>query len=159
MLIGCLEREFLKNGLNSDVNSTLKSDLITDINFSIKPNSKRLFYFVNSQLDRNCITPLSLLFSGTSMHPVEATLYYSVGVLPALFGFHPVLALGCIADCAFGAWLGHDGFQVWKCGIFSDAALLLIWAKKNYGTLMQFQSGLKNYLRLKEYYRIKCSVG
>ena len=34
MLIGCLEREFLKNGLNSDVNSTLKSDLITDINFS-----------------------------------------------------------------------------------------------------------------------------
>lgn len=51
-------------------------------------------------------------FSGTSMHPVEATLYYSAGVLPALFGFHPVLALGCIADCAFGAWLGHDGFQV-----------------------------------------------
>ena len=46
------------------------------------------------------------------MHPVEATLYYSAGVLPALLGFHPVLALGCIADCAFGAWLGHDGFQV-----------------------------------------------
>ena len=59
-----------------------------------------------------------LYFSGTSMHPVEATLYYSAGVLPALLGFHPVLALGCIADCAFGAWLGHDGFQVWKCGIF-----------------------------------------
>ena len=51
-------------------------------------------------------------FSGTSMHPVEATLYYSAGVLPALFGLHPALALGCIADCAFGAWLGHDGFQV-----------------------------------------------
>lgn len=51
-------------------------------------------------------------WSGTSMHPVESTLYYSVAVLPALFGFHPVLALGCIADCAFGAWLGHDGFQV-----------------------------------------------
>merc|ERR1712008_673317 len=28
-------------------------------------------------------------FSGTSMHPVEATLYYSAGVLPALLGFHP----------------------------------------------------------------------
>ena len=28
MLIGCLEREFLKNGLNSDVNTRLKSDLI-----------------------------------------------------------------------------------------------------------------------------------
>ena len=69
-----------------------------------------------------CIWYLSeffvLYFSGTSMHPVEATLYYSAGVLPALLGFHPVLALGCIADCAFGAWLGHDGFQVWKCGIF-----------------------------------------
>ena len=51
-------------------------------------------------------------FSGTSMHPVEASLYYSVGILPALFGLHPSLALGCIADCAFGAWLGHDGFQV-----------------------------------------------
>ena len=34
MLIGCLEREFLKNGLNSDVNSKLKSDLIADNNFS-----------------------------------------------------------------------------------------------------------------------------
>ena len=48
------------------------------------------------------------------MHPVEATLYYTAGCMPALFGFHPVLALGCIADCAFGAWLGHDGFQVNK---------------------------------------------
>ena len=34
MLIGCLEREFLKNGLKSDVNSKLKSDLIIDIDFS-----------------------------------------------------------------------------------------------------------------------------
>ena len=33
MLIGCLEREFLKNGLNSDVNSKLKSDLIAGNNF------------------------------------------------------------------------------------------------------------------------------
>ena len=46
------------------------------------------------------------------MHPVEATLYYTAGCMPAFFGLHPVLALGCIADCAFGAWLGHDGFQV-----------------------------------------------
>ena len=34
MLIGYLEREFLKNGINSDVNSTLKSDLIVDIDFN-----------------------------------------------------------------------------------------------------------------------------
>ena len=31
MLIGYLVREFLKNGLNSDVNSELKSDPIIDI--------------------------------------------------------------------------------------------------------------------------------
>ena len=37
LLIGCLEREILKKGLNSDVNSKLKSDLIIEINFSIDP--------------------------------------------------------------------------------------------------------------------------
>jgi len=51
-------------------------------------------------------------FSGTSMHVVEATLYYSAGMLPVLFaGLHPVVALAWIIDCAVGAWLGHDGFQ------------------------------------------------
>ena len=34
MLIGCLEREYLKNGLRSDVNSKLKSDPIKEIDFS-----------------------------------------------------------------------------------------------------------------------------
>ena len=24
---------------------------------------------------------------------------------------HPAVVLGCIVDCAVGAWLGHDGFQ------------------------------------------------
>ena len=33
MLIGCLEREYLKNGLIFDVNSSTKSDLIGGINF------------------------------------------------------------------------------------------------------------------------------
>ena len=41
MLIGCLEREFLKNGLNSDVNSKLKSDLIAGNNFS---GTEHLFF-------------------------------------------------------------------------------------------------------------------
>ena len=35
LLIGYLEREILKKGLNSDVNSKLKSDLIADINFRL----------------------------------------------------------------------------------------------------------------------------
>ena len=35
MLIGCLEREILKFGLKSDVNTILKSDLIVENNFNI----------------------------------------------------------------------------------------------------------------------------
>jgi lathosterol oxidase len=52
-------------------------------------------------------------FAGTNMHPVEATLYYSAALLPIAFGFtvHPAIPLGCLLDCAIGAWLGHDGFQ------------------------------------------------
>ena len=52
-------------------------------------------------------------FSGTNMHPVESTLYYSAALIPVAFGLHPVHALGVIVDCAMGAWLGHDGFQVY----------------------------------------------
>jgi len=50
-------------------------------------------------------------FSGTNMHPVEATLYYSAAFIPVALGLHPVHALAVIIDCAMGAWLGHDGFQ------------------------------------------------
>jgi len=50
-------------------------------------------------------------FSGTSMHPVEATLYYSAAFIPVAFGLHPVFAIAIIVDCGTGAWLGHDGFQ------------------------------------------------
>jgi len=50
-------------------------------------------------------------FSGTSMHPIESTLYYSAALVPVAFGLHPVHALAVIVDCGMGAWLGHDGFQ------------------------------------------------
>lgn len=50
-------------------------------------------------------------FSGTSMHPVESTLYFSSCLLAVPFGVHPTIVLTCIADCALGAWLGHDGFK------------------------------------------------
>jgi len=50
-------------------------------------------------------------FSGTNMHPIEGTLYYTAALIPVAFGLHPVHALAVIIDCAMGAWLGHDGFQ------------------------------------------------
>ena len=50
-------------------------------------------------------------FSGTNMHPVEATLYFSAALLVAPLGVHPSIPLACVVDCAVGAWLGHDGFQ------------------------------------------------
>ena len=42
MLIGCSEREFLKNGLKSDVNKKVKSDLIREIDFSTVDTNKFL---------------------------------------------------------------------------------------------------------------------
>lgn len=50
-------------------------------------------------------------FSGTSMHLIESTLYYSAGLIPVAFGLHPVFTLGVIIDCALTGWLAHDGFQ------------------------------------------------
>ena len=49
-------------------------------------------------------------FSGTNMHPVEATIYYSACVLALPFGCHPAIFLGIILDCGIAAWLGHAGF-------------------------------------------------
>jgi sterol desaturase/sphingolipid hydroxylase (fatty acid hydroxylase superfamily) len=49
-------------------------------------------------------------FSGTSMHPVESTLYYSAAFMTLPFFVHITIPLACIIDCAVGAWLGHDGF-------------------------------------------------
>ena len=50
-------------------------------------------------------------FSGTSMHPVEAALYYSSCLVPIFFNRHPTIVLAWIVDMAVGAWLGHDGFD------------------------------------------------
>lgn len=49
-------------------------------------------------------------FSGTNMHPVESTLYYSACLIAVPFRCHPAIVLACIVDCGVGAWLGHDGF-------------------------------------------------
>lgn len=69
---------------------------------------KFLYRYVHS-LHHKSYNPTA--FSGTNMHPVESTLYYSACLIFVPFGCHPAVVLGCIFDCAVGAWLGHDGFQ------------------------------------------------
>ena len=44
-------------------------------------------------------------FSGTSMHPVEAFLYYTAAAIPCLWGGHPILAVTAIIDLGIAAWL------------------------------------------------------
>ena len=82
-----------------------KIDYIPDV-------GKFLYRYVHSLHHKSYNTTA---FSGTNMHPVEATLYYSAALLVipfgALFGsLHPCIAVGCLVDLAMGAWIGHDGF-------------------------------------------------
>jgi len=49
-------------------------------------------------------------FSGTSMHPVESTCYYSAALLAIPFGCNPVIPVALLIDCGIAAWLGHSGF-------------------------------------------------
>jgi len=49
-------------------------------------------------------------FSGTSMHPVESTLYYTAALLAIPFGCNPVIPVALLIDCGIAAWLGHSGF-------------------------------------------------
>lgn len=50
-------------------------------------------------------------FSGISMHPIEATLYFSAALIPLFFRLHPITFLVCKLDLSLGAQIGHDGFQ------------------------------------------------
>ena len=54
-------------------------------------------------------------FSGTNMHPVESSLYYSAALMLIPLGVHPALVVGAIVDLGMAAWIGHDGF-VWPGG-------------------------------------------
>ena len=45
------------------------------------------------------------------MHTVEATAYYSCGLLAVPFGCHPAIPLAIMIDAGVGAWLGHGGFD------------------------------------------------
>ena len=75
-------------------------------------------------------------FSGTSMHPIEATAYYSAALLPFClpWSVHPVIPLAIVIDCGFGAWLGHGGFIFPGTGdYFHNIHHLMFDA--NYGTI------------------------
>jgi sterol desaturase/sphingolipid hydroxylase (fatty acid hydroxylase superfamily) len=71
------------------------------------PDIGRFLYRHVHSLHHKSYNPTA--FSGTSMHPVEATLYYSAALMPVAVGIHPIVAIACLVDCAVGAWLGHDG--------------------------------------------------
>jgi len=73
------------------------------------PDVGRFLYRQFHSLHHKSYNPTA--FSGTNMHPVEATLYYSAALIPVAFTIHPLIPLACIIDCGVGAWLGHDGFQ------------------------------------------------
>jgi len=78
-----------------------KTEVIPDI-------GKFLYKHVHS-LHHKSYNPTA--FSGTSMHPVESTLYYSAALVLIPLKCHPTIVLSTIIDCGVGAWLGHDGFQ------------------------------------------------
>jgi sterol desaturase/sphingolipid hydroxylase (fatty acid hydroxylase superfamily) len=90
-----------------------------------------LYKYVHS-LHHKSHNPTAL--SGTSMHPIEATIYYSAACMP-FWGvaidsnsntrlsslslslslcanwIHPAIPLAVIVDCGVAAWLGHAGFD------------------------------------------------
>ena len=75
----------------------------------IIPDIGKVLYTHVHSLHHKSYNPTA--FSGTNMHPVESTAYFSAALIPVCFGAHPLLFLATIVDCAVGAWLGHDGFQ------------------------------------------------
>jgi sterol desaturase/sphingolipid hydroxylase (fatty acid hydroxylase superfamily) len=50
-------------------------------------------------------------WSSMSMHPVEGTLYFGVGLWLLLLPGHPVVAIHVFTMAAFGAIVGHIGFD------------------------------------------------
>jgi len=74
------------------------------------PDVGKFLYRRVHSLHHKSYNPTS--WSGTSMHPLESTLYYSVCLIPALLGLHPVHSLAAIFDSGLSAWTSHDGF-VW----------------------------------------------
>jgi len=71
--------------------------------------------------------------SGTSMHPVESTLYYTAGLMAIPFGCHPIIPVAIMFDAGIGAWLGHGGFVFPGTGDMYHTIHHLVF-DANYGT-------------------------
>jgi len=72
------------------------------------PDIGRFLYRKVHSLHHKSYNPTA--WSGTSMHPVESTLYYSSCLIPVLLGLHPIHAVSAIIDSGLSAWTSHDGF-------------------------------------------------
>lgn len=71
--------------------------------------------------------------SGTSMHPIESTMYYACSFLALPFGCHPIIPVAMILDAGIGAWLGHGGFIFPGTGDMYHTIHHLVF-DANYGT-------------------------
>lgn len=71
--------------------------------------------------------------SGTSMHPIESTMYYACSFLALPFGCHPIIPVAMIIDAGIGAWLGHGGFIFPGTGDMYHTIHHLVF-DANYGT-------------------------
>ena len=66
------------------------SDIEIDILDQFEDVGKFLYRHVHA-LHHKSYNPTA--FSGTNMHPVESTLYYTAAFIPCLWGGHPILGL------------------------------------------------------------------
>jgi len=69
---------------------------------------KLLYKHVHSHHHKS---PNPSAWSGISMHPVEAFLYYHAALFPYIFSHHPILFAITKVDLTIGAMVGHDGFN------------------------------------------------
>ena len=73
------------------------------------PDIGRILYkFVHSLHHKSYNTTA---LSGTNMHPIEATTYFTCALLALPFGCHPAIPLAILIDAGVGSWLGHGGFE------------------------------------------------
>ncbi len=87
------------------------------------PDVGKLLYRHVHALHHKSYNPTA--FSGTNMHPVEATLYYSAALVCLPLGPHPCVALGCIIDCGTArrgaARRASNPLRVHSCGRLAGA--------------------------------------
>ena len=86
----------------------IKNSIIPDI-------GTVLYRYVHSHHHKS-VNPTA--FSGTAMHPIEATIYYSALLIPIMLGAHPLIFVVCKLCLSVDAWLAHDGFGTPSAGVY-----------------------------------------